>query len=81
MTIDTVRAAIASLGIEPETVVPTAGLREDLGLDSTELVEVSLDLAARLGTDARFDLSGEMTVTDVCRIVDATVAAAGPAGA
>ena len=70
MTADQVAHALASslgeLGIEAEAVSPEVRLREDLGLDSTEMVQVSLDLTRRLGVRVRLELGEQGTFRDAC---------------
>lgn len=75
MTIETVRKAIAGLGIPEEQITPAARLRGELELDSTELVEVSLELKRQLGVEVTLELADDMTVADVARTVDEAIAA------
>jgi acyl carrier protein len=75
MTLETVRKAIAALGIPEEEITPAARLRGELELDSTELVEVSLELKRQLGVEVTLELADDMTVADVTRTVDEAIAA------
>lgn len=75
MTLETVRKAIAALGIPEEEIAPAARLRGELELDSTELVEVSLELKRQLGVEVTLELADDMTVADVARTVDEAIAA------
>ncbi|UNS99084.1 phosphopantetheine-binding protein [Streptomyces tubbatahanensis] len=68
--LDTVRKALTALGIPEETVTATARLRGDLELDSTELVEVSLEIQRSTGKEVKLELADDLTVSDVCELVD-----------
>ncbi|MGV4924098.1 acyl carrier protein [Streptomyces sp. BHT-5-2] len=65
-----VRGAISALGFEDDQILPEARLRGDLELDSTELVEVSLQLQRDLGIEVKLELADDLTIADVCRIVE-----------
>jgi acyl carrier protein len=73
MTSDRVAEALAGslaeLGIDATAIEPEVRLREDLGLDSTEMVQVSLDLTRRLGVRVRLDGKANGTFRDVCEAV------------
>jgi acyl carrier protein len=73
MTSDQVADALArslgELGIEAEEIGAEVRLREDLGLDSMEMVQVSLDLTRRLGVRVRLDTSENGTFRDACEAV------------
>ena len=70
MTSDQVASALAGslagLGIEREAIRPDARLHEDLGLDSMEMVQVSLDLSRRLGVRVRLEHRDNGTFLDAC---------------
>ena len=63
-----VQAAIAEilteLGIEPESIADSAPLK-DLGLDSTDAVEVRLELKRRFGVTVKVQVKGEETVASL----------------
>lgn len=63
---DALAFSLAVLGIEAAAIDPEARLREDLGLDSTEMVQVSLDLSRRLGVRVRLDARANGTFRDAC---------------
>jgi acyl carrier protein len=73
MTADQVGEALAGslaeLGIEAAAIGPEARLREDLELDSTEMVQVSLDLTRRLGVRVRLEPRANGTFRDACEAV------------
>jgi acyl carrier protein len=70
MTSDQVAEALADslteLGIETTAIGPEVRLREDLELDSTEMVQVSLDLTRRLGVRVRLEPKANGTFQDAC---------------
>lgn len=68
---------LVELGIEADDVTPGARLRGDLELDSTETVEVTLELKRRLDVDVQLESGEDITVDGVC----ARVLAAGMQGA
>jgi len=70
------KAILVDMGIEEEKIAPTASLRNDLKLDSTETVDVSLELKRRLGVDVKLESKQELTVDDVCRLIDTAAAVA-----
>jgi acyl carrier protein len=63
-----VQAAVAEilieLGIEPESITDSAALR-DLGLDSTDAVEVKLELKRRFDVTVKVQVKGDETVTSL----------------
>lgn len=62
-----------ALGVEPEKVVPAADLRDDLEMDSLDLVELVAVLEDRLGR--RLDgpaVDGIHTVGDVVDVIVST---------
>jgi acyl carrier protein len=73
MTSDQVAEALAcslaELGIDAAAIKPEVRLREDLELDSTEMVQVSLDLTRRLGVRVRLDARENGTFRDACESV------------
>jgi acyl carrier protein len=63
-----VQAAVAEilveLGIEPESIADSAALR-DLGLDSTDAVEVKLELKRRFDVTVKVQVKGDETVASL----------------
>jgi acyl carrier protein len=66
---DALSRSLAELGIEAAAIRPEVRLHEDLGLDSTEMVQVSLDLTRRLGVRVRLEHRADGTFSDVCERV------------
>lgn len=72
----TIRLIAEVLEVEPTTIAPSARLREDLGLDSLQ----SLELLSLLGEELRVELPMEQaleleTVEDAFALVEQVVAA------
>jgi len=65
----TLTGTLATLGVEPERIRPEARLREDLELDSAELVLVSLELTRAHGVRVGFQSGTDLSVEDVCELV------------
>ena len=74
-----VLAALAELGIEAAAVTTDARLRADLELDSTELVQLSLELTRHVGVAVRLSAKDDLTVAQVCRLALEAAAASPPA--
>ncbi|MDQ2810882.1 MAG: phosphopantetheine-binding protein [Actinomycetota bacterium] len=53
------------LGIEPAAITETATLGDELELDSTDAVEVSLGLKRRFGVEVKVQVKGDLTVADL----------------
>ena len=66
---DALAGSLAGLGIEAAAIGPEVRLREDLELDSTEMVQVSLDLTRRLGVRVRLEPKENGTFRDACEAV------------
>ncbi len=75
----TLTEILVNLGIDSEAIVPDASLTKDLKLDSTEMVDVSLELRRRFGVDVKLESKKELRVADVLRLLnEALVATASP---
>ena len=75
----TLTEILVNLGIDSEAIVPDASLTKDLKLDSTEMVDVSLELRRRFGVDVKLESKQELRVADVLRLLnEALVATASP---
>lgn len=65
------------LGVEPEKIVPSANLRDDLEMDSLDLVELVAVLEDRIGHGIRDDAADDIrTVDDIIDVVVRATAAA-----
>lgn len=66
-----VATAIRKLGLEETDILPVYDLQTDLGIDSTELVELAALVRGELGlTTQRIDLKRVRTVSDLVDQVD-----------
>lgn len=65
---------VTDLGVEEEQVTQGAHLLEDLELDSTDTVEISLQLKKRLGADVKLQVRDDPTIEEVCAMVDTALA-------
>ncbi|HYW25253.1 MAG TPA: phosphopantetheine-binding protein [Terriglobales bacterium] len=66
---DALAGSLTELGIDASAIHPDVRLREDLELDSTEMVQVSLDLTRRLGVRIRLAPGANDTFQDACEAV------------
>ena len=70
MTADLVKEILIDLGIGETQINAHARLKEDLELDSTDTVQVALDLKRRLDVDIAFASGEDMTVGDLCALIE-----------
>jgi acyl carrier protein len=68
---------LVDLGIEAEAISEDKLLKGNLSLDSTELVQISLDLKRRFGVDVPFESREDVTVGHVCELVSNLIAKKG----
>jgi len=71
---DEVKKAICKVqpGLDENKIVPSASLKEDLDIDSLDLVEISLALEDTLGMSLpEEDLEGITTIGDVVTLIEA----------
>lgn len=66
---------LSDLGVEPEAIRDDATLGDELELDSTDAVEVSLGLKRRFGVEVKTQVKGDHTVADLRDTVLAALAA------
>lgn len=69
MISDTLTEILVGLGFPESDINADARLRGDLELDSTETVEVSLELKRRLGVDVKLESDQDLTFREVCEKV------------
>jgi acyl carrier protein len=62
--------SLLGLGIEPELIGPDVHLRDDLELDSAEMVQVALDLTRSLGVRVNLQPRLDLTFREVCEAVE-----------
>lgn len=67
----TLKAILTELGIPEDHLHAEARLHQDLQLDSTEIVEMSLGLKRRLGIKLKLESQQDMTLAQVCQQIDA----------
>lgn len=67
--LEVVTDLLVKLGVEPELVTGTAVLGRDLELDSTDAVEVALELKRRFGVTVKVQVKGSETVEDLTELV------------
>ena len=72
---DTLKVILADLGIPEESLDQDSLLRQDLQLDSTETVEISLGLKRKLGVSVKLEGRQDMTLAQVCDLVEAAMLA------
>ena len=73
---DTLKAILTDLGVPKELLHEDALLREDLQLDSTETVEISLALKRKLGVNVKLEGRQDMTLAQLCDRVEAAMPSA-----
>ncbi len=66
MVMDTLKEILLELGITESEITETAFLRKDLQLDSTETVQIALELKRRLGVNVKLEARQDMTLAQVC---------------
>jgi acyl carrier protein len=70
MTFEIVKKILLDLGIDEELIHANAYLHHDLQLDSTETVQIALDLKRLCGVIVKFASRQDLTVADVCALID-----------
>ncbi|MFM2313201.1 MAG: hypothetical protein RLZZ04_2477 [Cyanobacteriota bacterium] len=65
---------LIDLGFSAEELTPTASIRQDLQLDSTETVDISLGLKRRLGINIKLESRQDMTLAEVSQKIAQAVA-------
>ena len=69
-TMDAVRGKLLELGVAEHLITQNAHLVSDLQLDSTEAVELSLELKRRFGVAVRLESKADLTLGAVCELTD-----------
>jgi acyl carrier protein len=59
------KGVLIELGFADEELTDTASIRQDLQLDSTETVDISLGLKRRLGINIKLESRQDMTLAQV----------------
>jgi acyl carrier protein len=68
------KAVLIDLGFSEEELTDTASIRQDLQLDSTETVDISLGLKRRLGINIKLESRQDMTLAEVSEKIAQAVA-------
>jgi len=77
----TIRSHLAGRGIDQEVVTPEADLASDVGLDSLDVVELTLALEERYGIEIPDeDLENVATVRDAIELIEAKTSAGAASG-
>jgi acyl carrier protein len=66
---------LTELGIDSAEIADDTRLGTGLELDSTDMVEVSLELKRRLGVTVELEIERDLTVAEVSQLVDQAHAA------
>ena len=72
---DSLRAILANLGIPEGLLHNDTLLYEDLQLDSTEIVEIALQLKRDLKISVKLEGRQDMTLAQVCNKIEASLLA------
>ena len=65
---------LMDLGFDEEELTDTASIRQDLQLDSTETVDISLGIKRRLGINIKLESRQDMTLAEVSEKITQAVA-------
>ena len=68
------RVLVDDVGLEPGEIVPEAVLKQNLGIDSTEMVEITVALEKEFGLKLPDGvISGESTIKDIVNYFSRTI--------
>jgi acyl carrier protein len=81
MVRDVVVEKLVELGLTSDQLGDDVLLHGDLGLDSTEIVLIEVELRRRFGVQVDLRKEEDCDIGGVCRLVQARLAAAAPADA
>ena len=70
MVRDEVVATLAEMGISDEQMTDDAHLQSDLELDSTEVVQIALEMKRRFGVEVKLEAGDDLTIGEVCKLVE-----------
>ena len=68
---NSLKAILVELGIPPELLQKEARLYQDLKLDSTEIVEISLGLKRKLGISLKLESRQDLTLAQASVMIEA----------
>jgi acyl carrier protein len=69
-SMNVLKIILASLGIPIESLYSDTLVRKDLQLDSTETIEVSLELKRQLGINVKLETREDMTLAQICNLIE-----------
>jgi acyl carrier protein len=78
MVRDVVVEKLVELGLAEDELGDDRFLHADLGLDSTEVVLIEVELRRRFGVQVDLRRADDCDIGQVCRLVEARLAAAAP---
>lgn len=67
---DSLKAILLELGVPSDLLRAESRLHQDLQLDSTEIVEISLGLKRRLGIRLKLESRQDLTLAQVSAMID-----------
>jgi acyl carrier protein len=70
MITEIITNVLSNLGIDTSAVSETTLLKEDLQLDSTETVQISLELKRRLGVSIKLESRRDISIGQICEMVN-----------
>ncbi|HET9959540.1 MAG TPA: acyl carrier protein [Polyangiaceae bacterium] len=65
-----IKNILLELGVGESDVQPNRLLKRDLQLDSTDTVQIALEIKKRLNVAVRIESSQDLTVAQLCELVD-----------
>ncbi|MBY5280773.1 acyl carrier protein [Aphanizomenon flos-aquae CCAP 1446/1C] len=71
---NTLKTILTDLGIPEESLCEDTFLSKDLQIDSVETVEIALGLKRKLGVNIKLEAWQNMTLAQVCNVVEAAIA-------
>jgi acyl carrier protein len=78
---ETIKSHLVGRGIEEDVIVPDADLASGIGLDSLDVVELTLALEERYGIEVPDeDLENVATVRDAIELIEAKVSTGAASG-
>jgi len=69
-TSSTINKILIDLGVAESDLQPGRLLKRDLKLDSTDTVQIALDIQKRFGVSVRIESAHDLSVAQLCELVD-----------
>lgn len=70
MIFSTLKNILINLGMDESALHEETHLRKDLELDSTETIEIALELKRQLGVEIKLESRQDQTLAEVCAMVE-----------